>query len=50
MLAVVSAPKTTATTASARDFLDGVADAQRRADAIALCDLFQEVTGVEPVM
>lgn len=43
-------PKTTATTASVHAFLAGVADEQRRADATAVCTVFEEVTGVEPVM
>jgi hypothetical protein len=46
----VSDPKTTPTTASVAEFLAGVADPQRRADATALCTLFQEATGVEPLM
>lgn len=43
-------PKTTATSASAAEFLDTVADPRRRADAIAACDLIGEVTGAAPVM
>jgi hypothetical protein len=46
----VSDPKTTPTTASVADFLAGLADPQRRADATDLCALFQAATGVEPVM
>ena len=43
-------PKTTATTASAAEFLDTVADPRRRADAIAACDLIGAATGAAPVM
>jgi hypothetical protein len=43
-------PKTTRTTASVADFLDAVADPQRRADAIALNALMREATGTEPAM
>ncbi|GLY98512.1 DUF1801 domain-containing protein [Actinoplanes sp. NBRC 103695] len=43
-------PKTTASSASAADFLDAVPDPRRRADAIAACDLIAEVTGAAPVM
>jgi hypothetical protein len=42
--------KTQRTDASVDDFLAGVADSQRRADARAACALMREVTGVAPVM
>ena len=43
-------PKTTASSASAAEFLDAVTDPRRRTDAIAACDLIAEVTGAAPVM
>lgn len=43
-------PKTTMNRASVADFLAGIADPQRRADATELCELIREVTGVEPAM
>lgn len=46
----MSDPKTIPTTASVADFLAAVAEPRRRADAQALCGLFQKATGVEPVM
>ena len=42
--------KTTRTGASAAEFLTGVADPKRRADAQAVCDLMAEVTGAQPEM
>jgi hypothetical protein len=42
--------KTGRTGASAAQFLAGVADPQRRADAQAVCDLMAEVTGAQPEM
>jgi hypothetical protein len=42
--------KTTKNAASVTEFLDAVADPQRRADAIAVCALMGEVTGAEPTM
>jgi hypothetical protein len=42
--------KTTKNAASVTDFLDGVADPVRRAEAIAVCALIREVTGAEPAM
>ena len=43
-------PKTQRTQASVPDFLAGVVDAARRADAEALCDLMTEETGERPAM
>ncbi len=43
-------PKTTMNQDSVADFLAGVADPQRRADATDLCELIREVTGAEPAM
>jgi hypothetical protein len=42
--------KTTKSAGSVTEFLDAVADAQRRADVIAACALMREVTGAEPAM
>jgi hypothetical protein len=42
--------KTKATDESVKSFLDGVEDEQKRADAYALLDLMQEVTGEEARM
>ncbi len=42
--------KTQRTDASVAQFLAGVPDPQRRADAEALCAIMTEVTGVEPDM
>ena len=42
--------KTQRTQASVPDFLDGVADASRRADAQALCALMTEETGEQAAM
>ncbi len=42
--------KTKATTASASDFIDGVADAQRRADCKKVAKLMQKATGAKPKM
>jgi Domain of unknown function (DU1801) len=42
--------KTQRNDASVPDFLAGVADPQRRADAQAACALMTEVTGVQPEM
>ena len=46
----MSDAKTVPTSASVDEFLAGVADPQRRADAIAACALVREATGAEPVM
>lgn len=43
-------PKTTRTDASVEEFLAGVADPRRRADAQALCELMEHITGQPPVM
>ncbi|MEV4413363.1 DUF1801 domain-containing protein [Catellatospora sp. NPDC049609] len=43
-------PKTTRTDASVEEFLAGVADARRRTEAQALCELMEQVTGQPPVM
>jgi hypothetical protein len=43
-------PKTQRTTASVPDFLAGVADPSRRADAQAMCALMTEETGDQPAM
>ena len=43
-------PKTQRTQASVPDFLDAVADANRRADAQALCALMTDETGEQPAM
>lgn len=43
-------PKTTRNDASVEEFLAGVADPRRRADAQALCELMEQVTGQPPVM
>lgn len=42
--------KTTKSAASVTDFLDAVADPERRADAVAVCALIRQVTGAEPTM
>ena len=42
--------KTTKNAVSVTEFLAGVADPARRADAIAVCALIREVTGAEPAM
>lgn len=42
--------KTTRNLASVAEFLAGVADPQRRADAQAVCALITEVTGATPAM
>ncbi|WP_433064826.1 DUF1801 domain-containing protein [Dactylosporangium sp. CS-033363] len=47
---MASEPKTTRTGASVDEFLAGVADPKRRADAEAVCALMREVTGLEPAM
>ncbi|WP_433223052.1 DUF1801 domain-containing protein [Dactylosporangium sp. CS-047395] len=47
---MASEPKTTRTDASVTEFLAGVADPRRRADAEAVCALMREVTGLEPAM
>ncbi|WP_144119970.1 DUF1801 domain-containing protein [Catellatospora sichuanensis] len=46
----MSEPKTTKNDASVEEFLAGVADARRRADAQAVCELMEDVTGQPPVM
>lgn len=43
-------PKTTRNDASVEEFLAGVADARRRTDAQAVCELMEDVTGQPPVM
>ena len=43
-------PKTAKTGASVAEFLAGVADPKRRADAQAVVALMAEVTGAEPTM
>ena len=50
MAASKSEPKTTKTGASVAEFLAGVADPKRRADAQAVAALMAEVTGAEPTM
>ncbi len=42
--------KTQKTDASVEEFLQSVEPAQKRADALAICALMQEVTGCEPKM
>lgn len=42
--------KTKQTDSSVQDFLAAVADEKRRKDALALLELMQEVTGLEPKM
>jgi hypothetical protein len=42
--------KTTATEASVDSFMDGVADAQQRADAFELLKMMQKITGQPPKM
>lgn len=46
----MAGPKTVPTAADPGEFLAGVADPGRRADAEAACALIREVTGAEPVM
>jgi hypothetical protein len=43
-------PKTKATEASVDSFLNGVADAQQRADAYQLLEIIKEITGRQPRM
>ena len=43
-------PKTRPQASGVADFLAGVADPRRRAEAQAVCALMAEVTGAEPVM
>jgi hypothetical protein len=43
-------PKTKPTEASVDSFLKGVADGQRRADALRLLEIMQEITGQPPRM
>lgn len=43
-------PKTVKNAASVEEFLAGVADPRRRADAQALCELMEQVTGQAPAM
>jgi hypothetical protein len=50
MLPVMAELKTQRNDASVADFLAGVADPQRRADAQAVCALMTEITGVQPSM
>jgi hypothetical protein len=42
--------KTVRNSADVAAFLESVADPRRRADAIRVCEIFREVTGVEPEM
>lgn len=42
--------KTKPTMISVEDFLDGVTDASKKADALALIDLMRKATGEKPVM
>ena len=46
----MAAPKTTRTDADVHAFIDGVANATRRADAQQLVELMQDVTGEPPAM
>lgn len=46
----MASPKTMPTDVPVTDFLDAVADEQKRADCYELVDLMREVTGAEPVM
>ena len=46
----MAANKTIPTGASVTDFLDGVSNAERRADGYKLLDMFKEVTNEEAVM
>ncbi|GAA1415549.1 DUF1801 domain-containing protein [Catellatospora coxensis] len=43
-------PKTTKNDGDVEEFLAGVADARRRADAQAVCELMEDVTGQPPAM
>ncbi len=43
-------PKTKVNDASVTDFLDGVADERRRADAVEVLELMTDATGCEPRM
>lgn len=49
-MGIMAEPKTGRTGASADQFLAGVADPQRRADAQAVCALMTEATGAQPEM
>jgi hypothetical protein len=42
--------KTKETTASVSEFLEKIADPQRREDCLAVADIMREVTGQEPKM
>lgn len=46
----MAGPRTTRNAASVEAFLDGVPDARRREDALAVCALLAEVTGEAPAM
>jgi Domain of unknown function (DU1801) len=46
----VAEPKTKPNDADVRGFLDAATPARRRADGLALADIFREVTGADPVM
>lgn len=46
----MSEPKTAPTDADVNEFLEAATPARRRADGLALAELFREVTGAEPVM
>ena len=46
----MSGNKTIPTTASVRDFVNGVQDAGQRQDSLQLLALFEQVTGEKPVM
>jgi hypothetical protein len=50
MLPDMAELKTQRNDASVADFLAGVADPQRRADAQAVCALMTEITGLQPSM
>jgi hypothetical protein len=43
-------PKTVATAASVEQFLQAATPARRQEDGLRLADIFQEVTGAEPVL
>jgi hypothetical protein len=50
MEVVMPENKTTANEQSVEDFLNAVADEQKRKDSYAILELFKEVTGMEPRM
>jgi len=47
---MASEPKTRPTNASVEEFLATIEPAQKRADARAICEMMQRVTGEKPVM